>query len=362
LGGPKLIAGGFGGRSGATRQQMVQEGRGNSQSEAAVASGLKWMAMHQAPDGHWSLDGFNQHGRCNCTGYGQSNDIAATAFGLLPLLGAGQTHKGTGEKGSLYAKNVERALTYLMSKQSREGDFGGGMYSHGLATIAMCEAYGLTSDPRIKSSAQRGVNFIAAAQNGKGGWDYGPRGAGNDTSVGGWQLMALKSGQMSGLDVPSRTLQGASRWLDACASPDGGGYGYRGPGETPTMSAVGLLCREYLGWGPRNPGLAKGVERLKQLPPEGSPTMYYSYYATQVMHHMGGEAWAFWNPRMRDLLIKRQDPGDAKHPHHKGSWSPAGDAHGGAGGRVMITSLSLLTLEVYYRHLPLYRRDMGGGK
>src|SRR6185369_9274002 len=102
-----------------------------------------------------------------------------------PFLGAGQTHKGTGEKGSAYAKNVERALTFLMGKQSREGDFGGGMYSHGLATIAMCEAYGLTSDPRLKSSAQRAVNFIAAAQNGKGGWDYSPKGAGNDTSVGG---------------------------------------------------------------------------------------------------------------------------------------------------------------------------------
>jgi hypothetical protein len=28
----------------------------------------------------------------------------------------------------------------------------------------------------------------------------------------------------------------------------------------------------------------------------------------------------------------------------------------------MQTSLSLLTLEVYYRHLPLYRRDLATGK
>src|SRR5262249_31555704 len=39
MGGPRLLAGGFGGRSGATRQQMVQEGGGNTQSEAAVAAG-----------------------------------------------------------------------------------------------------------------------------------------------------------------------------------------------------------------------------------------------------------------------------------------------------------------------------------
>jgi hypothetical protein len=86
--------------------------------------------------------------------------------------------------------------------------------------------------------------------------------------------------------------------------------------------------------------------------------MYYYYYATQVMHHMGGEQWNAWNPKMRDMLIATQDRGqDTKHPHQMGSWSPAGDAQGPQGGRLMQTSLSLLTLEVYYRHLPLYRRD-----
>ena len=82
---------------------------------------------------------------------------------------------------------------------------------------------------------------------------------------------------------------------------------------------------------------------------------YYEYYATQVMYHRGGEDWKFWNTGdgktfkgMRDLLINRQDK--------DGSWSPAGDFHATAGGRIMTTSLSLLTLKVYYRHLPLYPR------
>jgi hypothetical protein len=124
------------------------------------------------------------------------------------------------------------------------------------------------------------------------------------------------------------------------------------------MTAVGLLCRQYLGWGPRNPGLIAGVNRLKQTPPGSMPSMYYHYYATQVMHHMGGEPWEFWNSKMRDKLIRDQDPGN-KIEHQRGSWSPVGDLHGGAGGRMMSTSLALLSLEVYYRHLPLYRRDLG---
>src|SRR5262249_34925206 len=148
-----------------------------------------------------------------------------------------------------------------------------------------------------------------------------------------------------------------------CMTADGSGYGYQGPEPTPTMSSVGLLCRLYLGTGPRNTGIVAGVNYLKQTPPGSTNSLYYYYYATQVMHHVGGEAWEFWNPRMRQLLISKQDKGkDPKHSHQKGSWAPAGDAHAGAGGRMMITSLSILTLEVYYRHLPLYRRDLGGEK
>jgi hypothetical protein len=349
--------GGIGGRSGATRDALLREGGGNTASEAAVAAGIKWLAQHQATDGHWSLDGFNQHGHCNCNGFGQNNDIAATAFGLLPLLGAGETHKNP--KG-VYTKNVDRALKYLIAKQGRDGDFGGGMYAHGLATIAICEAYGMTADPRLKAPTQSAINFIRAAQSDNGGWRYEPR-QGGDTSVVGWQLMALKSGQMAGLEVDDArnpTFARATRWLNSCMSSDGG-YGYQGPDKTPTMTAVGLLCRLYLGTGPRNTGIRSGVQYLKlQAPPGSISSIYYYYYASQVMHHVGGSVWEEWNPKMRDLLIAKQDKGTTKgHPHLKGSWSPAGDAHGGAGGRMMTTSLSVLTLEVYYRHLPLYRRD-----
>jgi hypothetical protein len=350
--------GGIGGRSGATRDALVREGGGNTRSEAAVASGIKWLVQHQAPDGHWSLDGFNQHGHCNCNGFGQNNDTAATAFGLLPLLGAGETHKNT--KGT-YTKQVDRALKYLISKQGRDGNFGGTMYGHGLATIAICEAYGMTADPRLKTPAQAAINFIRAAQSDNGGWRYEPR-QGGDTSVVGWQLMALKSGQMAGLDVDDAknpTFAKATRWLNSCMSSDGG-YGYQGPEKTPTMTAVGLLCRLYLGTGPRNTGIRSGVQYLRDpgnLPGKIS-SIYYYYYATQVMHHVGGSVWEEWNPKMRDYLIDKQDQGSTKgRPHLRGSWTPAGDAHGGAGGRLMTTSLSLLTLEVYYRHLPLYRRD-----
>jgi hypothetical protein len=359
------VPGGFGGRSGSTKEKLLLEGGGNTASEAAVAAGQKWLVQHQAADGHWSLDSFDQHqgGRCNCTGFGQSNDIAGTALGLLPLLGAGETHRNP---RSTYRANVEKALRYLVKKQGKNGYFGGGAYGHALAAIAICEAYGLTGDGSLRLPAQRAINYIREAQGDNGGWRYEPKESG-DTSVTGWDVMALKSAQMSGLEVAdakSPTFNRVSMFLDSVMTPDGSGYGYQGPEPSPTMTAVGLLCRLYSGLGPRNSGIVAGVSRLRRSPPSKSRNnIYYYYYATQVMHHVGGEAWEAWNPLMRDLLINTQEKGTtAGRTHLKGSWSPASDAYGGAGGRLMTTSFSLLTLEVYYRHLPLYRRGLGDNK
>jgi hypothetical protein len=367
LGMGKELAGTFYGRSGATKDEALLTGGGTKESEAAVARGLAWLAKHQAGNGSWSLNEFHRDGqRCNCGNLGsQPYRIAATAFGVLPFLGAGHTHKpGTKKDPNPYDRVVKKALYYLMTHQKSNGNYGGGMYSHGLASIAMCEAYGMTQDPTLKRSAQMAVNYIVWAQHKAGGWRYGPKQAG-DTSVVGWQVMALKSAQMANLKVPAKTMRGAEQYLDNVMSDTDYGYGYTQPGSTATMSAVGLLCRQYLqGWGPGTPKMFKGVnQHLKTNMPVNGHNMYYYYYATQVLHHLGGENWKEWNTKMRDILIREQDLGkDSKHRHQDGSWSPEGDPHGGVGGRLMITSLSLLTLEVYYRHLPLYSRDAADKK
>lgn len=337
--------------SAVTREQLLVLGGGTGASEAAVTKGLKWLVKNQSPDGSWRLDG-------NFPDKGAQNDIAGTAFGLLPFLGAGKTHK-KGKDDNPYDKPIEKALLFLIRKQDkRTGDFGGSMYGHGLAAIAICEAYGLTQDPALRRPAQLAVNFIVSAQHEGGGWRYAPRQAG-DTSVTGWQIMAIKSAHLAGLDVPELAMKKAQRYLDGCVSATDEGYGYVGVGSTPTMTAVGLLCRQYLqNWGPQNLRLIKAVDlHLKPNPPGQKKEIYYYYYATQVMHHFGGEAWTTWNKKMRDLLVNTQD--DTPESPQRGSWSSAGDVHGSSGGRLMITSLNLLTLEVYYRHLPLYQRDMG---
>src|SRR5208283_5054654 len=162
------------------------------------------------------------------------------------------------------------------------------------------------------------------------GFRYQPRIPG-DLSVTGWFVQALKSGHMAGLVVPNATCNGINQYLDSVSNGDYSGYGYQSPQVAPAVTAVGLLSRQYLGWGPRNPGLVKGVDYLRKLPPnENFHNIYYYYYATQVVHHMGGEAWDQWNPKMRDMLIAKQDQGaNNDRRDQKGSWSADGDAWGG---------------------------------
>jgi hypothetical protein len=89
---------------------------------------------------------------------------------------------------------------------------------------------------------------------------------------------------------------------------------------------------------------------LKSLPEaDQRNTSYYWYYATQAMYHMQGEYWDTWNEKTRELLVKTQH----KSGGNAGTWD-AKDRWEKSGGRVYATSIKLLMLEVYYRHLPLY--------
>jgi hypothetical protein len=352
------------GRSGEAKQHLLREGGGNFRSEAAVAAGLRWLKRHQNVDGSWNPARHQHDGKCNCGQPGHDDPVFGTSLALLVYLGAGETHRPVGKHG-FYAKEVERALRWLTSKQNGDGVLSGNGYIQGMATLALCEAYNMTADPQLHGPAQRAINAVMNWQGGDGGFRYTPKQDG-DTSVFGWHVQALKAGQAAGLNVRNDTLAGVNRFLDKVTDANTGGCGYTGPQATQRMTAVGMLCRQYMGWGPRHPGLNKGVELLRRVPPSAAvKDMYYYYYATQVMHHMGGDTWEQWNqgingrPGMRDLLIDSQDQGTNRdRQDQRGSWDPTGDAFGAQFGRLGYTCLCVLTLEVYYRHLPLYKKEM----
>jgi hypothetical protein len=351
------ISAGFSMRRPDFRREAVRKLGGNDASERAVERGLKWLADHQFAAGNWSIHELNCKDH-NCLGHGSfQSDTAATGLAMLAFLGAGHSHR-SGE----YQEVVGRGIKWLVDRQKTNGDLFVDdsefvwLYSHGMAAIALCEAYGMTKDPALKEPAQKSIDFIVAAQNPTlGGWRYRPQ-LESDTSVSGWQLMALKSGQMAGLSVPRSAYDGVSRWLDLVENKSSRGRFSYHPSmpESLAMTAEGLLMRQYLGAGKSDPSLMAGASYLKQrLPRMEERDSYYWYYATQVMFHMQGENWSAWNAKIRDLLVDTQQKGAGT----AGSWAPETPSKskwGEAGGRHYLTCLNLLMLEVYYRHLPLY--------
>lgn len=352
----------FAARDPRLRAEIVKQEGGTLLTEAAVSRGLRWLADHQNEDGSWSLRNYDRSQDPNNQG-----DSAATSLALLPFLGAGQTHEF-----GMYKDNVSRGLRWLIRHQnanSQSDQFGDlrinvseneGMYAHGQATIVLIEALALSGDERFREPAQRAVDFIVRAQNNHGGWRYRPLrpNEAGDTSVFGWQMMALQSARSPGvgLRVPDETLKLASYYLDQASSNRGSRYRYQPDGgePKPSMTAEALLCRVYLGWHRDDPRLQEGLDWLLEEngPRVRSRDLYYWYYATQVFHHYGGEEWKVWNKDMRDLLVAAQQ----KDGKHAGSWPPEKFEWGEQGGRIYTTAFATCILEVYYRHLPLFKQ------
>ena len=169
----------------------------------------------------------------------------------------------------------------------------------------------------------------------------------------GWQMMALKSGEMAGLAIPPRTITLLDTWLRSVEAnqPTGGLFGYNNRAVKPAMTAEGLLCLQFMGVNRNDPRMRAGADYLmKNLPNRNQQkTSYYWYYATQVMYHMQGKYWAAWNEPLRETLVSTQ----VNSGQMAGTWNPA-DNWERSGGRIYATAIKLLVLEVYYRHLPLY--------
>ena len=351
----------FSGRQGLTRAKLVRREGGTAKSEKSVEDGIDWIVRHQRADGSWGLD---YHEQCQGTVCSfqpvMSSDTGATGLALLPLLGAGYIHTVK----SRHQDAVRRGISWLIENQQPDGNLFTGppgmayMYSHAIGTMALCEAYGLSQDPRLKQPAQRAIKFIVDAQDPTtGGWRYFPGQAG-DTSVFGWMMFALRSGRGAGISVPRNTLKGCTRYLDM-ASVDRSRitYAYQpGRAATAVMTAEALLARQLLGWARKTPALVKGAAEIaRHLETNDERNIYYWYYATQLLHNMKNKDWETWNLKVREGLISMQvKDGTCAN----GSWDPnfpAVDVWGQRAGRLFNTSLSILTLEVYYRYLPLYR-------
>jgi Ca-activated chloride channel family protein len=359
------IGGGSGGAFGARfgGRRTLRAFGGGRHTESAVLLGLVWLKNHQNPNGAWSSGKFMMNcKKGTCTGAGSGSDWETTGLSLLAFLGAGHTHKH-----GKFKNTVKSTLHFLKTQQNADGSFGAGkgadLRAHAILTLAWAEAFGLSNkSPLLQGPAQKAVDFLVKERTAGSGWGDG-RGAPCDTVTTAWAVLALKAAKCSGLNVPEKAFSEASKGFDNLTDPVKCTVGFRavGDGGTPaaipgahplTPAAAATIGRIFLRGDKAkdDPDVLAAGSLLRCHPPEGDVKkgkvdVEYWYFGTLAMFQMGRSNWKGWNPPMKTALVPTQSKKDCEN----GSWNPVG-AKGKIMGKVWVTALNILTLEIYYRY------------
>jgi len=296
-------------------------------AEAAITRGLRYLAARQLPDGSWP-------GRYR---------VAATSLGLMAFM-----VKGYFPGRGMYGRQLDRSVAFLIQESKAGGGYmGQSMYEHGLATLALSEAWGMSDSEEIRRVLARAVGVIVGAQrnNRTGGWRYQPTMQSADISVTVMQIVALASAKEAGIHVPDTVLERAIAYVRGLQHAESGGFGYNNPNRPGfARTAAGVLSLQLAG--ERNsPQVKAGLGYLMRLMPKVfSPRekwfFYGHYYAVQAMYQAGERNYQRWYPQIRDSLLAAQD-------RQTGGWR---DSHG------IGTQMAILILGVPYRFLPIYQR------
>ncbi|OQC22049.1 MAG: hypothetical protein BWX69_00359 [Planctomycetes bacterium ADurb.Bin069] len=356
--------GGGGGAGTAGRRILLEEFGGSRETEEAVRRGLVWLAAHQSGDGRWDCDGFDAccppDDRCSGRGHPQY-DAGVTALALAAFLAQGESPP-PGWKTA-----AGKARDFLLRCQQARGNFGpedaNFMYNQAIAVYSLAKAHAAHPTPELGAALARALVFAAQSRQAGGGWDYTSRATGrNDLSITGWQVLAFEACREAGLEVPDTAAT-----LASIERMHGGGsglvtYADKGLGRDerrPGLAPVALLGLLLCGRPVADPQARILADATLRLPPEArgrtrwqetGQSLYYWYYGTLALFHLGGRWWKEWNPAMKDALLKLQ----RADGHRAGSWDPDPNWIGQTGGRVYATAIAVLTLEVYYRVRPRY--------
>jgi hypothetical protein len=298
--------------------------------ERAVTRGLDHLARTQKPDGTWP------------DSYGQVSGVVGLA--MMAFLAHGEAPDET----SKYGQVIRRAVDYIVRTQSENGLLAGQnesspMYSHGFATLALAEVYGVIDDPRVGPALRKAVGLIVRTQNSLGGWRYSVGATDADTTVSGAQMIALRAAANAGIEVPGDTIKRGVAFYKRCFCP-GGGFGYTsadGPGRA--RAGIGLLVLSLSGEY-RSPEAKATADWLFGSERDTSYFFYMCYYCSQAMFQAGGKYWREWNETMTPALLAMQ--------RADGSWGGGDDS----GGPTAATAFALLAIEVNYNLLPIYQR------
>jgi len=400
LGGGASGGKGNGGAGGLSFRRTSHGGPRKKKQDREVDAALQWLADHQNRQGYWSATTFSADSTRTGArrtynrdfvrvgdpkgdqGWDNTVDIGLTGMAILAFTGDGQTHK----QGK-HAFTIRQALNWLTMTQSNDGCFGPKeddhfVYNHAIATMALCEIYGLDVEPALLPRLIKAVQFILDCQNPGAGWRYGVKPMFNDSSVTGWMVLTLHTAQMCGIEFDrSHAYDDAAKWFTAVTASVGGyaKTGYDSPGgncarlrtasayeNVPSMDSIGIMSLLFMDKADvKDANIRSQAQAIVQQLPEWKLEKldyYYWYYASLALYQVGGSTWERWEKPMTQALLNSQrglrpdEKGEsAASLDEFGSWDPI-DAWGSAGGRVYATAINCLTMQVWERY------ERGNGK
>lgn len=340
---PVQMAGLMQGRTQLARSAMVSRygGSRGGQGQVAVNRALQWLKNHQLDNGGWTQSG--GPGRA-CPGM--------TGLALLAFLSHGET-----PSSAEYGRTVSSAIRWIVENQNQNGVISRSshtVYGHAMAAYALAEAYSVTQNVMIREPLIRAVDVIVNGMQRNGGFQYGydANSNRNDSSVGGWQVQALKAATIA---LPEeeryqRALQLAMDGMLANSRSQQSGYrtiGYTSPGSNLNITAAGALGMIFSGR-TRDRQTTELMASLEPVEPNWAEgrrhAVYLWYYVAQAKFQYDPDSRVFrdFNEAMTREFIANQNA--------DGSWDePTG---GGTNGRTGSTAMGALNLMVYYRHLP----------
>ena len=353
----QFTGGKLGDRSSAGRAAALAAGDTTAAAEDALEQALRWLAEHQHNDGGWSFRLDDKNGPCagQCDHERKNPDdapiprTAATGLAMLAFMGAGSTH----QQGP-YAEQVRRGLYYLQG-QARETSLGtdlqnGSMYGHGIATLAIAEAFVLSGDEELRPLAEGTAFFCFGSRHSSGGWGYLPGGPA-DITLTAWQIVAIKTAEQRGVGIPTDLIPKAQQFVETLASDRLRRYGYNSPEPRLSTTAIGLLLQLYFGYMPNQTTIREGLDRIVEAGPSETD-VYYNYYAMLGLHHGRHVGRMEFARKLQEYLVATQ----ARQGHEKGSWHFP-DRYGDVGGRLYTTAMCALILETPYRYVPMQAPD-----
>jgi hypothetical protein len=301
--------------------------------------GLQYLANTQSEQGNWT-DGEQGPG--------------ITGLALMAFLASGED-----PNYGLYSGHVRKAIRSIVNGQNPStGYFGGSMYHHGFATLALAEAYGTVDDRNLWPAGQGKSRSIgqalelavrAAVTSQKksqfGGWRYSPDATDADTSVSGAVFVGLLAARNAGIEVPDESINKAIAYYTSMTST-GGEVGYSGGmggfGDSLARSSIATLVYSVA----RRKDLKQYKATLDYLKQRLEQTAmnypeYTQYYEAQALFQGDILAWEKWNKLLIRQLKQAQKP--------DGSFQ-------GQYGTDIGTTMSLLALALNFRFLPIYER------